>query len=647
MCGIAGFLHIEQGVDSARLVTRMTDAIRHRGPDDSGIYVDSPVALGHRRLSIIDVSGGHQPLGNEDGTVWITYNGELFNHAGLRVELESRGHRFRTRCDTETIVHAYEEYGPACLNRFRGMFAFVIWDANNRTLFCARDRLGKKPLYYFWNGRVFAFASEIKALLQHPEIQASFNESLLPEYLAFGYTCGEETLFRGIRKLMPGHHLSLRCSIPVPEIEIGRYWNLPHPASSAGRSDESWIAECRERVEDAVRTRLMSDVPLGVFLSGGVDSSTITAVMKRIVGGRVKSFSVGYAETAYSELSFARKVAAHLGTDHREIVIGRDDFFSALPSLVWHEDEPITWPSSVSLYFVSKLASEDVKVVLTGEGGDELFAGYNRYRLQLFNQRWSRRYQLLPAGLRRRIRDWIAASTLLSADLRRKLGHTFVGRESGVETLYLDNFYSAFSRAERDRLLPRPNGAPYESFLAYWREGRNSSPLTQMLYADQKTYLVELLMKQDQMSMATSIESRVPLLDHEFVEFSTRVPDHMKLHNGSGKYILKQAAKDLLPHDILFRRKMGFPTPLRSWLRGPESSWVAAMLLRRDSLIDSHLDMDAVRSVLHRHQNGIEDATDSIWRLLTLQLWGDIFLTNRIQPQFDQQFVSLSVPSRR
>ena len=447
MCGIAGFVTRASGTQPDSAVASMTDTIRHRGPDGSGYYRDSHASLGHRRLSIIDVAGGHQPMSNEDGSLWITYNGEIFNHADLRPALEQAGHQYRTRCDTETILHAYEQHGPGCVTRFRGMFSFAIWDKNTRTLFCARDRLGKKPFYYYWDGRLFAFASEIKALLAHPGISPVFEESLLSEYLNFGYCSGDQTLFAGIRKLMPGHWLSL-----TPEkIEIHSYWELPCPATEepndARRDDPSWIAECRTRLEEAVRTRLMSDVPLGMFLSGGVDSSAIAALMKPMSNGPVKTFAVGYREQEFSELSYARQVAERIGTEHHEVIIGRDDFFNALPQLIWHEDEPISWPSSVSLYFVSRLAAEQVKVVLTGEGSDELFAGYARYRFYVLNQRLLRAYRAVPRSARNVIRAGIASTPLLSGNIRRKLQHSVLGRGEGLETLYLDNFYSAFSHS--------------------------------------------------------------------------------------------------------------------------------------------------------------------------------------------------------
>lgn len=629
MCGITGFVNLKRTSASAPDLRRMLDVISHRGPDGHGIHEDGMAFLGHRRLSIVDLAGGHQPMSNESGSLWITFNGEIFNHASLRPALESAGHQYTSRCDTETIVHAYEQYGRECVKQFRGMFAFAIWDAERRRLFCARDRLGIKPLYYYANDRFFAFASEIKSLLAHPEIQPSFEESLLPEYLTFGYTSGDATLFRGIRKLMPGHTLTLDAA--SGRIQIERYWDVPESTTPEQKSEEEWIRECRERLEETVHMRLMSDVPLGMFLSGGLDSSAIAALMKRMRSEPVKTFAVGYDEAAYSELAYARQVSQSIGTDHHEVVIGMDDFFNALPRLVWHEDEPISWPSSVSLYFVSRLASEHVKVVLTGEGSDELFAGYHRYAHYLFNRRWADVYRAVPSPLRAGVRHFIENSHLLSANQRRKLQHTFLGREASVESLQLDNFYGAFSAAERRRMLGASltdASNPYAAYLAYWNS-RSGSVLSQMLYADQKTYLVELLMKQDQMSMACSIESRVPFLDHPFVEFAARVPDNLKIRNGEGKYIVKRAVEDLLPHDIIYRKKMGFPTPLRSWLLDNRAQPLFDLLLDPNRLLAHHVDLSYVRELIDRQRSHTEDATDRIWRLLNLQIWGDMFLTGR------------------
>ena len=635
MCGIAGTVIAEGRGDASRAIRAMTGIIAHRGPDGDGFYEAEGVALGHRRLSIIDLATGSQPMTNEDGSVWITYNGEIFNHADLRPELERAGHRYHSHCDTEAVVHAYEQFGDECVKRFRGMFAFAVWDSKNRRLFCARDRLGIKPFYYFWNGRLFAFASEIKVLLEHPEISAHANESLLPEYLAFGYNSGEETLFAGIRKLMPGHTLTLRCG-SNPSIEIKRFWDAPCPTQFEQRSDEDWIKECRTRLEDAVRTRLMSDVPIGMFLSGGVDSSAIAAIIKRSTSGPVKTFAVGYGEAAFSELEYARQVAERIGTDHHDVVVSMYDFFNALPKLVWHEDEPISWPSSVSLYFVAKLAAERVKVVLTGEGSDELFGGYARYRFFQLNQRWMKAYRGVPEFVRGGIRDLVTNRPMLSASLRRKLGHTVLGREANIESLYLDNFYCAFHGDEiRQLLAGNYSENPYAGYLHYWEAKKQSPTLPRLLYADQKTYLVELLMKQDQMSMATSIESRVPFLDHYFVEFAASVPPHMKLRGKQGKYILKKAIGDLLPESIIYREKFGFPTPLRDWLMRDRSRALVNYLRDPDGILAEYVNPAFVNDLLEKHYSGKYDATDRIWRLLNLQVWGDMYLTGRREQFWD------------
>ena len=633
MCGIAGYVSTKPSSGSEAVLKRMTDAVAHRGPDDAGFYHDDFAHLGHRRLSIIDLASGHQPMANETRSQWIVYNGEVFNHAAIRPRLEQAGHRYESHCDTETILHAYEELGPGSIGLFRGMFAYAIWDREKRRLFCVRDRLGIKPFYYFWNGRTFAFASEIKALLAHPEVSAELEESVLPEYLAFGYVSEERTLFRGIHRLMPGHHLTLDLNGSAPAPKIEQYWDVPVAVPNTSFSEKQFIDETRRRLEETVSMRLMSDVPLGMFLSGGVDSSAIAALTRKLTNGPVKTFSVGYAEEQYSELGYASQVAKAIGTDHHEIKVGIDDFFNQLPQLIYHEDEPITWPSSVSLYFVSQLAASQVKVVLTGEGSDELFGGYERYHWNLINSQAAKVYGLIPGVLRNTISKQLQTSSLLKASLRRKIRHTFIGRDASVESLFLDNFYCAFSRDEQNALLGANPEAVYGNYLRYWnaREAgkSNGSLLSRMLYADQKTYLVELLMKQDQMSMACSIESRVPLLDHTLVEFSTTIPDSLKIHGKTQKYIFKRAVEDLLPHDIVYRKKMGFPTPIRSWLLAKRAEPLYAALRDKHGFLASIVDGKALDHLIGRHLAQQEDATDRLWRLLNLQLWGDLFLTGR------------------
>lgn len=627
MCGIAGYVSVAASTESESVLRRMTDAIAHRGPDDCGYYHDDFAHLGHRRLSIIDVAAGHQPMTNESGSLWIVYNGEIFNHASLRPALEAAGHRYQTRCDTETLLHAYEQYGPDSVDRFRGMFAYVIWDRTRRKLLAVRDRLGIKPFYYFWNGSVFAFGSEIKALLAHPAVSAELEEDVLPEYLGFGYVSEARTLFRGIRKLMPGHRLTLDLEADRPEPRIERYWDVPIARPEQGLSEREFIAETRRRLEETVEMRLMSDVPLGMFLSGGVDSSAIAAMTRRLTNGPVKTYSVGYAERQYSELTYAAQVAQAIGTEHHSIEVGISDFFNTLPKLIWHEDEPIAWPSSVSLYFVSKLAASQVKVVLTGEGSDELFGGYERYRWNLINSRAASAYTVVPAFLRRAISSQLYSSSLLGASVRRKLRHTFLGRDASVESLFLDNFYCAFSRQEQSALLDAPPAEVYRNYLRYWDSRAGNSMLARMLYSDQKTYLIELLMKQDQMSMACSIESRVPLLDHTLVEFSATIPDNLKIRGKTQKYIFKRAVEDLLPREIVYRKKMGFPTPVRQWLLDERAAPLYAALRDSKGFLASIVNRTVLEGLISRHLDGKEDATDRLWRLLNLQLWGDLFLT--------------------
>ena len=625
MCGIAGFVSRRLRDDSRPVLHRMADAIRHRGPDADGFFLDRFCGLAHRRLSIIDPALGAQPMFNEDERLAIVFNGEIYNHAALASPLRARGHIYRTHCDTETILHAYEEYGSGSLEQLRGMFAYAIWDREKKELFCARDRLGIKPFYYYCDAENFVFGSEIKAILEHPAVATRLEESVLPEYLAFGYGSGEQTLFRGIRKLMPGHSLRISAEHFTPRIE--RYWELPTEPGRRRLADREWIEETRARLEQAVESHLMSDVPLGMFLSGGLDSSAVAAILQRKMTSPAKTFAVGYAEQKYSELPWARSVASTIGTDHHEVTVGRTEFFAAIPKLIWHEDEPIAWPSSVSLYFVSRLAAEHVKVVLTGEGSDECFAGYGRYEYQMMNRRAWSAYRFVPEPLRRLVRAQIASSSLLSADLRRKLNHTVLGRTGdSLESMYLANFYGAFSRQEQESLLAGGADGAYDNFRRFFDQARALNPLEQMLFADKKTYLLELLMKQDQMSMAASIESRVPFLDHEFVEFTSGMPPHLKLHGRTAKYALKEAVKDLLPPEIVHRVKMGFPTPLKTWLHDPESAWLYEFLAERNGFVSQYLDGDAVSNLIQRHRAGAEDATDRIWNLLNLQFWGDVFL---------------------
>ncbi len=630
MCGIAGVLEFgrDARADSSAL-RNMCQIMAHRGPDDDGFYTDGPAGIGMRRLSIVDLATGHQPISNEDGSLWIVFNGEIYNHLSLREQLIARGHSYRTHSDTETIIHLFEEYGRDCVQHLRGMFAFAIWDRNRKTLFIARDRLGIKPLYYQLTPERMLFGSEVKVLLAHGSVRPEFNRAALPEFLAFGYLSGEETFYSGIRKLPPGHTMEMGAN---GKLEIRQYWDLDSSSPHESRDQSYYVRSYRELLEGAVNSHLMSDVPLGVFLSGGLDSSAVAALMTKIRREPIETFSVGYGEQAYSELPFAHIVSEHIKSQHREVLVSEQDFFSALPHLIWHEDEPIVWPSSVSLYFVAKLARERVTVVLTGEGSDETLAGYTRYAFTLKNAALDRAYRsIVPGGLRRGLRNAVATSSLLGATARRKLEHTLAKDGASWASFYFDNFFSAFEETEQNELLTSefasefaPSTA-YKNVLDYW-EHSSGEMLQRLLYTDIKTYLVELLMKQDNMSMAASIESRVPFLDHVLVEFATRIPREVQIKGLAGKTILKKAVEDILPHSIIYRPKLGFPTPWSGWLGGPRLETIREMLLEPRSLDRGYFRREAIERLFNEHRAKHRDNYDRIWRLLNLELWHRVCL---------------------
>jgi asparagine synthase (glutamine-hydrolysing) len=610
----------------------MRDILTHRGPDEAGLHCDAHAALGHRRLSIVDLSTGQQPLSNEDGSVWVIFNGEIYNHAETRRELEAHGHTYRTKSDTETIVHAYEQWGDECVHRFRGMFAFAIWDAPKRRLLLVRDRLGIKPLYWSRVGDTLLFASEIKALLASGLVEPRTNTAVLPEVLSTRYVSGAETMFQGVHKLLPGHQMVFEDR----ETRIRQYWDVPagrrgRPGAAVSGTSRDLIAEFRSLLEESVRLRLMSDVPLGMFLSGGIDSSAIAALMTRMIDRPVKTFSVAFNERAFNELEYAREVATAIHADAHEVVIDERDFFGALPRLIWHEDEPIAHPSSVPLYFVSALAREHVTVVLTGEGSDELLAGYGKYPRITWNWRAGTIYErMLPSRLRQVIADRLLPR--FPDAVRRYAGRSFLAMERTPALMCFDNF-AAIRLREQERLLGRAarKGATslqaYGSSVAHFeRPNGNSTFLDRLLYADMKTYLVELLMKQDQMSMASSIESRVPFLDHKLVEFAVSLPDELKLSGWTTKRILRESMKGVLPESILKRPKMGFPVPFGQWTRGDWNGVARDVLLDRRTTDRGIVDPTAVDALLSDHAAGQTDGSDRIWSLLNLELWHRTFI---------------------
>jgi asparagine synthase (glutamine-hydrolysing) len=623
MCGIAGVVQraLDDVVDEARL-KRMRDSLRHRGPDGQGLLIDGPVGLAHRRLAIVDVASGHQPMANEDGSIWIVFNGEIYNHAALRPGLEARGHCYRTRSDTETILHLYEDEGERCVERLQGMFAFAIWDRGRQRLLLARDRLGIKPLYYALTDRELLFASEIKALLA-AGWRAQLDEAALPEYLAARFVSGEQTLFRGVKPLPPATTLSWS---PGQEPRLRRYWRLPAAAGDGGPGLAERADEVRHRLTAAVRSHLMSDVPLGLFLSGGIDSSGLLALMAPMVKEPVRTFAVGFSEREANELAYARLAARAAGAEHREVVVSPGDFFEALPGLVWHEDEPIAFPSSVPLYFVSRLAQDHVKVVLTGEGADELFLGYNRYRVTAWNERLGRLYwAAAPAGLRSIVRR---LSRQLPPPVRRYAVRSFLGLEPGPRGVFYENF-SVFPETLRREVLAESalnltRDAHAQSLGCY--EGAEGAALDRMSRADLQTYLVRLLMKQDRMSMAASIESRVPFLDHELVEHVVAMPARFKLRGWQTKAVLRAALQGLVPPAILSRPKMGFPVPVGAWLRGPFWPLVEEFLLGPRALARGLFDPAALRRLAEEHRRGQAAHGDRLWLLLNLEIWQRVFV---------------------
>jgi len=620
MCGIAGILSLDGGgVDRARL-ERMRDVLAHRGPDDAGVMLGDSIGLSHRRLSIIDLSTGHQPMASRSGDTWITYNGEIYNFRELRAELEAWGCIFRTHSDTEVILEAYETFGEDCVQRLRGMFAFAIWDARRGRLFLARDRLGIKPLYYARREREFLFASEIKALLASGAVRPIMNRAVLPEFLATRFVAGDETFFRGVCKLLPGRTLSWSREDGFSE---RRYWSPPAEIDASDASLEERAAELAGRLEDAVRSHLVSDVPVGLFLSGGLDSSGLAALMAPMVGRPIQSFAVGFAEREYNDLDYARLAARAVGAEHREVVVSPREFFSALPRLVWHEDKPIAFPSSIALYFVSRLAQAHVKVVMTGEGSDELFLGYNRYRVAAWNERLGRPYwALAPASLQAGVR---ALLDRLPRRLRRYAERSFLGPAPGARGQFYENF-AVFPEPLRRALLGSTAGRdPYAEAMRCYAEAP-AGMLERMCHADLQTYLVELLMKQDRMSMAASVESRVPFLDHELVEYAAAMPGRYKLRGWRTKSVLREALKGRVPTPILTRRKMGFPVPIGRWLRGPFWPLVEEFVLGPRTLGRGLFDVGFLRQLAEEHRSGRGEHGDRLWLLMNLEIWQRVFL---------------------
>jgi len=616
MCGIAGKLTWDpRGAIDADLLGAMTDAVRHRGPDADGFYFGEGVGLGHRRLSIIDLATGDQPLANEDGTVWTIFNGEIYNFAEVRQQLESHGHRFRTACDTEVLVHGYEQWGVNLVDRLRGMFAFAVWDARERRLVLARDRVGVKPLHYAVLDNGLVFGSEIKSLLVDPAVPRDWSPEALDAYLALLYVPAPLTIYRGVQKLPPGHVLVAERG----QVRVSRYWDLPFETDGAAENENAWLEPLEAQLREAVALRLISDVPLGAFLSGGIDSSLVVAFMKETSGAPVITTSIGFAEQAYDELRHAVTVARHLDVvQHTHIVTPQVE--ALLPKLAWHFDEPFADSSAVPTYYVSAAAREHVTVALSGDGGDEVWAGYARHRVEQTEHRVRR--TLGPASGMIGQAARVMPLGVKGARSLRHLAH------APGHALALKHEYGMFDRAARRGLYSEgfrravANADPLAAFDARYSACTSADPLDRAMYVDVHTYLHDdVLTKVDRMSMAVSLESREPLLDHKLLEFAARVPVALKLRDGMSKYLLRRVLASRLPAPVLARGKQGFAAPIGEWLRGPLQPLLHDLVGSRRSLERGVFERAGVERLLQEHRTGKGDHPHRLWQLLMLELW--------------------------
>jgi asparagine synthase (glutamine-hydrolysing) len=618
MCGIAGLLRQDGRAVDGDLVRRMTDVLAHRGPDGSGVYQDGPVGLGHRRLSIIDLSTGDQPMTTADGDVTIIYNGEVYNYQTLRHELTALGHQLRTTSDTEVILEGYRAWGVDVLPRLRGMFAFAIWDRPRQRLFLARDRVGIKPLVYAWDGRALRFASEIKGILEDPTVPREVDGEAARDYFAHLFVPGPRTIFRAIRKLPPASYLL--CTPGGGEPQVHRYWTL-RLAPDPRPSEAEWIARLGALLDETVRMHMVSDVPVGAFLSGGVDSSTVVACMARTSTAPVKTFSIGFDEADFDELAYARLVANRYGTDHFEMVV-KPDVMAILPRLMWQFDEPFADASAIPTFCVSKITREHVTVALSGDGGDESFAGYRRYGEALSLARQGDRVPFVKPLLR-------AVAACLPEGMRGRgflelLGMPPLARYFRMMTYQREATMASLLTPEAAaQAAPRPD---FETFQRLAAQAGTSSYLSTMQYVDIHHYLPEdILTKVDRTSMLTSLESRVPLLDHVLMEFAATIPEGLKFQNGLGKHILKRTMAPHLPSEVLYRRKMGFGVPLAAWFRGELREFATDVLTDPRTRQRGMVRPAAVDAVLAEHAAG-RDRSSQIWSLICFELWSRTWL---------------------
>lgn len=628
MCGIAGkFNFADSAPVSRELIARMNVAQAHRGPDGSGEYFDRGVGMAHRRLSILDVEGGRQPMCNEDNTVWIVFNGEIYNFPELRDRLEAKGHKFRTHCDTEAIVHLYEDLGENCVGELRGMFAFAIWDSRAEKLFIARDRLGIKPLHYaVLGGKALLFGSEIKAILQDEAVPRRVNHDALSEYVSLLYVPDPATMFAGIQKLPPAHTLTCDRN----GVRLRKYWDIRYDVNES-LTDEQAAGQLFDLLNGTVKVHLLSDVPLGAFLSGGIDSSTIVGFMQQVITGKLVTSSIGFEEEGYNELPYAKQMAQRFHSEHHEHVV-HADIEHMFPLIVWSFDEPFADSSAIPTYYVSKTAREHVTVALSGDGGDELFAGYQRYELEQTENKL--RHALGP------LRFLGAAARLLPDDAKFKGRNTLESITRDPADAYArKHFLYLFTEDAKRELMARPETYDY---AAKFRELYRNAPaddddwLNRALYVDLKTYLVDdILTKVDRMSMAVSLETRPPLLDHKVVEFVATLPPRFKLNGKERKYIFKKTASRFVPEEILSRKKQGFRLPIAEWLRKELREMAGDLLLGKTATQRGYFQKPATEKLWNDHQSCRRDNGHQIWLLILLELWHRKYIDDPRPPTKD------------
>ncbi|MDQ3621041.1 MAG: asparagine synthase (glutamine-hydrolyzing) [Verrucomicrobiota bacterium] len=624
MCAIYGQLGFSP--TQTREAEAATDSMLHRGPDARGTWQGDGIFLGMRRLSIIDLAGGYQPIWNEDETCCVICNGEIYNFLDLRPQLEAKGHVFRTRSDSEVVLHGYEEWGVDCLQRLNGMFAFAIWDRRNRQLFLARDRIGEKPLYYYQDGDRLIFASEIKAIVADPAVRKSLNVRGLANFMAFGHAVAPETIYEKVSKLLPGHYLLAQNG----RVQINEYWDIgmeTHVLAGTELTADEYAARVLALLDDSVQRRMIADVPLGAFLSGGVDSAAIVALMRRHATGPVKTFSLGFTlGGAYNELSDARRLAQHLGTEHHELHVEHADLVQTLRKLVYHYDEPFGDPAAFPLYLLSRFASEHVKVVLTGDGGDELFGGYRRYAAD----QTASMFQRLPRFFTQRLLPALAERLPRFRRIKRTLRTLPITDPARRYASWLCLFTPEL---QRELMQPRYYASGYDPAWPYphYYNGLNGTTagdhLNRLMYVDVKTWLADAYMeKADKATMACGLEGRLPLLDHRLVELAFQIPGRYKIRNGSLKRVLKRAVRDLVPPEVLRRPKHGFAVPLDPWFRGDLKEFTFEVLLDESTRRRGYFNSTMVERLWREHVDGREVWDAHLWLLVNFELWHRIYM---------------------